>query len=73
MPRACPDAAAASPQLLCSGPVAIGENVHVVAPSEAPAITAITSLGDVPPVEFEALYAVQQDRLISLSMKEGIT
>jgi putative transposase len=31
------------------------------------------SLGDVPPVEFEALYAPKEGRLISLSMKEGTT
>lgn len=31
------------------------------------------SLGDVPPAEFEQLYAAQEDRLISLSMKEGTT
>ena len=30
-------------------------------------------LGDVPPAEFERLYAAQEDRLISLSMKEGTT
>ena len=29
------------------------------------------SLGDVPPAEFEALYAAQEPSLISLSMKEG--
>ncbi|MQA74695.1 MAG: transposase [Solirubrobacterales bacterium] len=31
------------------------------------------SLGDIPPAEFEQLYAAQQDRLISLPMKEGTT
>jgi len=31
------------------------------------------SLGDIPPAEFEALYAAQEDRMISLSMKEGTT
>jgi putative transposase len=31
------------------------------------------SLGDVPPAEFESLYAPQEPSLISLSMKEGTT
>lgn len=31
------------------------------------------SLGDITPTEFEALYAAQEDRMISLSMKEGTT
>ncbi len=31
------------------------------------------SLGDIPPAEFEDLYAPQEPSLISLSMKEGTT